>query len=76
MPKNSNKKKFVTEAFLGALEKNDEMNKGGKVKKGRLTPILVKDKKDAFPTDAFREALKINKEMNKSDTLQEPNVLK
>jgi hypothetical protein len=55
---------FKTDAFIGALEENDEMNKNGKVKKKGAVPG-GKGKKERFTTDAFSEALKVNEEMNK-----------
>ena len=60
----NNKTGFITDAFIGALEKNDEMNKGDKKKEEEPTPVSNEEKEN-FTTDAFCEALKINEEMNK-----------
>jgi hypothetical protein len=60
---------FTTDAFAGALRKNEEMNKNGKVKTEDPKPG---EKTKAFTTDAFLEALKKNDEMNKEDVAPEP----
>ena len=64
MNNKNNKGGFKTDAFIGALKKNDEMNKEGKVKTDEPEPT-GKGKKGRFVTDAFSEALKANDEMNK-----------
>ena len=61
---------FITDAFIGALEKNDEMKKEVKVKKGKKKTPVSDDEKKGFTTDAFSEGLKINEEMNKKQCLQ------
>ena len=64
MPDNKGKPGFRTDAYVGALEENDEMNKNGKVKKKGFT-AASDGKKATFTTDAFSAALKQNEEMNK-----------
>jgi len=71
MNENSSKKKPVTDAFIGALQKNDEMNRTGKVKKdGHVATPAANGKNPTFTTDAFKDALKVNEEMNKRDLPQ------
>jgi len=60
----NNKSGFITDAFLGALEKNKEVNKNDTVQKDAPAPDR-NTKKHPFSTDAFCEALKINEERNK-----------
>ena len=67
MARKIGKSTFKTDAFKAALEKNDEMNKTGKV----VADDPTKGSDGKFTTDAFVEALKINEEMNKDDDLQE-----
>jgi hypothetical protein len=55
---------FITDAFVGALKKNDETNKEDTSPNKEPAPDSNK-KNDTFITDAFREALKINEERNK-----------
>ncbi len=55
---------FITDAFIGALEKNDEMKNDNKTKEKEETPVS-NEEKESFTTDAFCEALKINEETNK-----------
>ncbi len=66
MTGSSNIRKPITTAFIGALQKNEEMNKGVKSKKveAKAEPTDT-SKNPAFITDAFLESLKINEEMNK-----------
>ena len=62
---------FKTDAFIEALKKNDEMNKGI-VKKEDSIPAF-EEKNGAYITDAFLEALRINEEMNKKYNTQKVN---
>ncbi len=58
---------FKTDAFSGALKKNEEMNKNGKVENDE--PLPGNEENVIFTTDAFKEALKINEETNKKDSI-------
>ncbi len=63
MPDTDSKTGFITDAFIGALEKNDEVNKG--IVKEKESAPAGNEAKEGFTTDAFCEALKINEEVNK-----------
>jgi len=61
MAENNKKNGFKTDAFTGALKKNEEMNKEDKASTSESSS---EDKKSIFPINTFNEALKINEEMN------------
>lgn len=62
----NDKASFTTDAYAGALAKNDEMNKNGKVAKEKIAGTEP-EKKGTFTTDAFEAALKLNEDRNKKD---------
>ena len=69
---------FKTDAFEGALKKNEEMNNDEKVENDAHSAPAEKEDagkgKGEFITDAFLEALKINEEMNKKVSSEEPDT--
>jgi hypothetical protein len=67
------KNKFITDAFLGALQKNEEMNGDLVVRTDESKPT-GDTITGVFTTDAFVEALKINEERNKSDNESQKNT--
>lgn len=67
MTNNKKNTGYITDAFLGALQKNEEMNNGIKRKEPEKKEEAPAPEgvNGAYITDAFLEALKINEELNK-----------